>query len=430
MIRKRPGDPVLEKIVIKESGYSPIICSELRRQMVTRKGLAAPTKIVIQRKQLDALLVGTLQDIIGLQNHWELVELNASSKLSLHLLDVLSRRKRVRTLIVKDPCQPVLEFLAGWFGNQHLTYASLDHVAIRSATILSKTAEALGEGLGNDLCRITHLELSDVSFPSLVVVHSIANGLAKHQRLEKLSLKSCHLDDSELTILLRALQHHDNLKELCLSMNYCQQEGTSSLEQILTSSTASLQKLDVSCQDTWDDRQYYFHYCNALSHPCCTIRELDLASNFVEDKQFIGLIQALRTNTRLESLNLRDNRITDSGMNHLVQMLPHLALKALNVSNNQYGRQVVMDLGDVMATQTSIRQLSVDHERYCPSIIFYLALNGNGRYCKSVSGVPLGLWPLILERCQYTLTSIEFSVGITEVDILFDLVHGPALLER
>lgn len=433
MKRGRPGDHSCERIVVKEAGHSGHICSELRRQLFASKRASPPTKVVVQRKRLDALLVGTLHDILASQDTWELVQLHASSKSSLRLLEVLSRRGKVDSLVVQDPSERVLEFLAGWMGNHQLKYATVKDIAIRCTTISNAMALTLGEGLSSEVCTVKRLEISEVSFQDLAAVQAMAQGVRQHCGLEKVSFRSCHLEDAEVGVLVQALEHHPNLVELCLSMNYCQEEGTLALARLLTSPSVSLQILDLSYQDTWDDRSYFVHYANALSDPNCRLKELNMSSNFVEDEQFIGLIRALRrSNTCLESLNFRDNRITDVGMEVLVGSLPELtSLKYLNLSHNEYGKTSVEDLEVALSVQPTLVDLCIDHEKYVPKIWYYLALNRSGRYCKSAPRVPLGLWPLILEHCQhYVLTAKDHSLNMAEADIIFDLAHGPALLER
>ena len=387
--------------------------------------------MIVQRKRLGALLAGTLQDVFASQTIWEHVELNASSKWSLRLLEVLSTRQHVQSLIVNEPSELVLEFMASWLRNQQSTCARVDHLAIRSGTLLQPLALVLGEGLSSEFCTVVSLEIGEVSFDSWDTVQGLARGLAGHRHLEKAAFQSCHLEDVEVAAIVQALEHHPSLAELRLSINYCQEEGTLALYRLLKSPSASLRILDVSYQDNWDDRQYFAHYASALSDPLCPLKELNLASNFVDDEQFRSLIEALRTNTQLKSLNLRDNRITDIGLRCLLQVLPELsALKKLDISNNRYGRQACQDVQQALCAQTTLTSLSIDHSQKCVGIAYYLALNRAGRYCKSAPRVPLGVWPLILERCRQVLTLDDREAGISHADILFDLVRGPALLER
>lgn len=419
-----------EKIIVKESGHSSLVCSELRRQAFGSKN-AGPSRVVVQRKYLDALLAGTLQDIFNSQTTWEHVELNASSKWSLRLLEVLSRRQDVRTLVVKHPSEFVLDFLAGWLGNKESNCATVGHVTLGSGTLLLSSALALSEGLSSRLCTITSLEIAEVSFHSWETVEAIAKGLSEHCRLEKVSLHSCHLEDAEVSVLVGALHWHPSLMELRLSMNYCQEEGTLALCRLLRSPFSFLQTLDISYQDNWDDRKYFAHYASALSDARCPLRQLNLASNFVGDEQFSLLLQALQNNTRLEKLQLRDNRITDKGIKEMVQALPQLSsLRRLDVSQNRHGIEVVRDLQESLCGQTALTELVIDYGSQFPRIAYYTALNRAGRYCKSVTRLPLGLWPLIFERSGKVLTSVEQTAGISEADLLFDLLRGPGLLER
>lgn len=427
-------EPCPDKLVVRETGHSSRICDELRRQALGKVG--RPSQVLVQRKRLDALLAGTLQDIFTSHMTWEHGELNASSKWSLRLLEVLSTRKQVRSLIVKEPSELVLEFLGSWLQNQQSKCATMDHLSIRSGILPSSSALALSQGLKSKECTVTSLEILNISFVP-EAVQAMGTGLSQHGRMEKISFQSCHLEDAEVALLVRALKAHSSLIELNLSHNYCQEKAAVELCQLLTCPTASLLVLDISNQDNWDDRHYFSHYAKALANPTCPLRELNVASNFVNDEQFCRLVDALKTNTCLEVLNLQDNRIADIGIKYLVQALPNTAkLKQLDISRNRYGRGVLKDLQDILAVQTSLARLGMDRKDVVPRISYYLALNRAGRYCKSAQGVPLGLWPLILEHGRLSAglqpssdDDLE-SPTIGEADILFELLRGPALLER
>lgn len=208
--------------------------------------------------------------------------------------------------------------------------------------------------------------------------------------------------------------------------NFCQSQGTEAVAKLLLSSSSSLRQLDLSCQDVWDDRSYFCHIASALANKNgCGLETLDISSNFLKDEHLEWLLQALQHNRTLRRVVLRNNAITNDGMAILSKFLPQLSLTTLDLTNNHYTHVESLDL----ASNTSLWQLQVDPP-LTARLLYYLALNQGGRQCKLPNEIPLSVWPLLLARSNHYLNLEQRDAGISTADIIFDLLHGPALLER
>jgi hypothetical protein len=423
--------------VIRDSVSTSLICAQLRQDGENVQ------ELILRRKSLDAVLAGTLQDVLASREVWKLVELNgSSSRLAVRLLQSLSTVKQVQRLVFIRPTDAMISFLGDtWLaGTPHEQHARIDSLSLKSATFSVRSATALKEGLfrsshsAGTSSPIQRLELSHSSFPSLKAIEELGIGLKEHGPLQELSLSHCHLEDEEIATLMEHLNNHPSLYELDLGVNFCQEQGTKGLAQLLVSS-CPLISLNLSCQDVWDDRSYFSYLTAALSNPNCCLESLDLASNFLTDEHFEELLQALLPDniniiSTLRRLVWRDNTVTDEGMSALAKAMPRLSLRSLDITNNQYTTEGVQALERGLRSNVSLRHLSVDQPT--TQLLYHLALNQGGRGCKILPNqlsLSLALWPLVLERCHTCLNAEQEAAGIAPVDLMFDLLHGPVLLE-
>lgn len=511
---RRPTQQVSERIIVNDCGISSRICEDLRKSMSSKTN-----ELVVHRTNLDALLAGSLKDILESRLDWQLVELlegpspssssattstsstkhntNTNRRWVQRLLQVLSKRQSIHQLILKDPSEASLKCVASWF--QHSLswldpadrWARVDEFVIKLGAVSETMALILQQGLVASNQQLTHLELSNSSFSSFEAVEAVSIGLKGcHRSLQKLSLTNCHLEDYEIAVLVEALLQpvssesstdnvtsdpqllhaFPNLRELNFSVNFCQEAGTLALARLLTVPNSSpptispdaessssqqasepttipppIQALDLSCQDVWDDREYFIHLASALATNNCLV-ELNLGSNFFDDDQFIWLVLGLRQNSCLRQLHLRDNRITNVGMQTFAKTLPELrTLEQIDLTRNRYSAQGVLTLlGPLCHANTQLKKMDLDwDEKGCDRheggkyllLHYYLALNRAGRYCKLNCSlddrpVPPGLWPHILERGPLRLRVEDEMMGIERSDILYDSLRGPALLDR
>jgi hypothetical protein len=386
-------------------------------------------RLIIRRREIDAVMSGAIQDLLASRNTWKLIELTTTSRAVQRLLNALRYVREVHRLVVIQPTDGIVSLLGTTvLGNTH-DYARVDALSLINGSISMGQAFPLKEGLTSPLCALKSLRLTKCSFEDAEAIREVSLGLRNCRTLEQLSLCQCHLEDNEIAIIVSQLYHHPSLESLDLSVNYCQLEGTKALAALLVS-PVPLKRLDMSCQDVWDDRDYFIHLCNALKNPNCCLEVFDSHSNFFTDIQMHWLIQGLEENKSLKEVLLCDNSITDDGMTRLSKSIPLLSpsLHTLEIANNSYTMAGIKVLESGMARNYSLMNLKLDDSTLL--LEYYLALNNGGRCLKLTNTVGLSVWPLILERTDRCLSYEQLCSRIGPQDIIFDLLQGPALLDR
>jgi len=115
-------------------------------------------------------------------------------------------------------------------------------------------------------------------------IRSLASTLSRCTRLRDISLSSCHITDSVVEDLVQAVQGHSELKTLDLRDNVIQRRGCEWLSTLL--------------QD-----------------PKCSIVNLNLHNNMIDDSGAKIMAEALADNDKMDSILLDDNNISASGWN-------------------------------------------------------------------------------------------------------------------
>ncbi|XP_016411621.1 NACHT, LRR and PYD domains-containing protein 12-like, partial [Sinocyclocheilus rhinocerous] len=149
----------------------------------------------------------------------------------------------------------------------------------------------------------------------------------------KALLTGCNLTDRHCEIVASALQSSNSLRELDLSNNHLQHSGVELLSSGLKSPNCQLNKLRLAS-------------CN-LSDQCCEIvasalqssnslRELDLSNNDLQDSRVEHLCAGLKSpNCQLNILRLADCKLTDQCCKTVTFVLQSSnSLRELDLSNN------------------------------------------------------------------------------------------------
>uniref|UniRef100_A0A8C1Y0R8 NACHT domain-containing protein n=1 Tax=Cyprinus carpio TaxID=7962 RepID=A0A8C1Y0R8_CYPCA len=168
-----------------------------------------------------------------------------------------------------------------------------------------------------------------------------------HCKLERLRLRYCDMTNEGCSALTSALQSNpSNLRELDLSGNplgvenlgvllrnpefkleilalgCCDvtDEGCSAVTSALKSNPSHLRELDLSGNQLGDSGVKYL--CDLLMNPQCKLEILDLCGCRITEKQCLILILGLCSNpSHLRELNLSENQMKNSGVNHLCDVL-------------------------------------------------------------------------------------------------------------
>ena len=187
-----------------------------------------------------------------------------------------------------------------------------------------------------------------------------------------------------------------------------------------------------------------------------SLQVLQLAGNNLNDAYLSTLLPIFGQSSQLQELNLFGNRITDAGVVQvLLNKLPLLHhLESLWLGHNSLTATSAKLLAEAMHTNynlmdVNLRTLAImgrNNDNYSvqeemmdacqDELDYYCRLNRGGRRIFGSSNeIPLGLWPLVLERANRV--SLGASTGNTDTgnqnktshaaDVVYCLLHGPML---
>lgn len=287
------------------------------------------------------------------------------------------------------------------------------------------TATALARGLNRSCVEQLDLTQCEIYADAIQV---LCDCFRENKILKKLNLGHCRLLDDEVGDLVRAVKNHPCLLDLSVRMNYAQVESVEAVVELLAS-TPALQRLDLAQQNPGDLD------LNQLARGLMTndtLRHLDLQENYLSEFDVPVLCEAFSINETLCEINLEDCDIKDSGLHKLIENfasfrgLTHLHLK----QNNFFQRPNRETLEGALEENHSLVTLELDHQEWIPlEGRRWLLLNRAGRRYLQPGSLNPGLWPFVLARSHHVVESNE-SCDLQEADVIFELLHGPVLLER
>jgi Ran GTPase-activating protein (RanGAP) involved in mRNA processing and transport len=353
------------------------------------------------------------------------------------------------------------------------------------------------------IARNTWLETLDLSSSSIdgPAVGSLGFALRLNRTLKKLIFDGCYLKDDQVSSLLMALQDHPELRVLSLQQNSCHTQGMSAIASLLhyndlerldlsylirkkkTEATPELQeerkqeqlkqgekedkpddkkdetgdgdekddegsKEDDTSDNEQDDENKEQETPDGEEQEDpnkvknTSLKVLHLAGNGLGDVFIQSILGIFGKHSALEDLNLFGNRITDFGLNLIIDKLPQLEhLKCLWVGHNSFSIAAGKDLVDVMRTNytledVNLRSMDDGTEALQKNIEFYARLNRGGRRIhgsKNKVQTPLSLWPLVLERANRVHWGGATNNTLRNThaaDTIFCLIQGPVLFEN
>jgi hypothetical protein len=151
----------------------------------------------------------------------------------------------------------------------------------------------------------------------------------------------------------------------------------------------------------------------------------------IQDAEVARLASALCSNTRLKKLNLNKNSILDTGIQDFAKSLNQMpSLKALRVLENSFAEDGAKALLDAVTVNFKMYmdELILDRHLACfDDIQYQILINRCGQKLFKSHNAPLGLWSLVMERCQGIRHHCR-QVG--PADVWYHLLQGPALLNN
>jgi Ran GTPase-activating protein (RanGAP) involved in mRNA processing and transport len=294
----------------------------------------------------------------------------------------------------------------------------------------ARQMEKLAEGLKSELAS---LQVLDLNWSTIAdeAIRELAAGLQKNKSLHHVKFYECRLGDQQVAQLVDSVAHHPKLNLLDFTGNRAGPLTSASLSNLLRSSQ-TIETLDFSyllCGDCVERLQIDL-IASALGNNS-SLRILDLTNRAIADEDAERLCRVLcESNRTLVELRLGMNKITDQGIQVLANMMPQMSasLERLSLWGNPFTDKGVKVLAEGLAKNFTLVELDLTiHYRLTEEIPYYCGVNRAGRRLwYSTASVPLGLWPLILERLRYIV--MPNGCQTTTRDLMMYMLRSPALL--
>lgn len=300
-------------------------------------------------------------------------------------------------------------------------------------------AISLEEGMrGNNT--LQELYVDRCRFLGRDVVEALARGMQFLGTLQKVSLTRCldsserPLDDDSVAQLIHGIQHNRHLQHLDLYQNKCLDRSIAAIATLLD--RTSIQYLMLSWQRINDDESMDLSLLVGALGRTSTLRFLSLSGNKLSsDNDMAFVAAALMHNTSIQTLDLRNNTICNSGLEILSSRVPHMkTLKRLDLLRNKFDDQGLAFLARAMKDNVSITRIKFGIDYHFSSsrcTEYYCTLNRCGRkFVNTFPSIKPSLWPSILERANKTLSSFGLSCEENHADALYFLLQrGSAFLQ-
>ena len=162
-----------------------------------------------------------------------------------------------------------------------------------------------------------------------------------------------------MSIIVQHLWTNTQCQELDLRENLISDEGIATFILLLIIPN-TLKKLYLGKNSLHDAG--IAHLVKALSVPDCHLIELQLDGNDITDQGARSLANMLKTNKTLENLSLNGNRLSEKGMQSLVEVLidQNRTLQELHLSDNQLTSELpVNTIIRMIQFNSSLRRFTV-----------------------------------------------------------------------
>jgi hypothetical protein len=259
---------------------------------------------------------------------------------------------------------------------------------------------------------------------------ALAHSLRHNSSISVLSVFSCNLSDDQIALLVPSLP--PRLEELYIGRNKCRSSGMSAIHNFLQSVNCQLVKLDLYEQELQEEECLDISFLTSALAQNKSLRTLSLSYNSIDEEAMEFLAEALTQNCTLQNLELKNSNITSRGLQLFTVRLREMhGLTTINFSGTQKfedddlkylieGLRTNVTLESIVLPRSNAESSEIDH---------YLDLNKGGRKLLRSDHVPLGLWPLVLERAT-DMMKFENEGIARSASIIYGLIRGPVLLER
>ncbi|XP_067092276.1 protein NLRC3-like [Osmerus mordax] len=268
--------------------------------------------------------------LLTAEEKMDVFDLKIYSRSEEGLLRLLPVVKDSKTALLND-CnlsERCCEALASALPSSDLTELDLNYNNLGDSGM-----KLLSAGLGNPLCKLETLRLSGCHITEEGCA-SLGSALKLTSFLRQLDLSNNDLKDASMKLLSAGLGNPlCKLQTLRLSDCHITEEGCDSLGSVLKS-TSFLRQLDLSNNDLKDAGMKLLSA--GLGNPLCKLETLRLSGCLVTEESCAFLASALRSNPfHLRELDLSYNHPGEKGLKLLSVGLkhPHCRLEKLNVDH-------------------------------------------------------------------------------------------------
>uniref|UniRef100_A0A8C1Y266 NACHT domain-containing protein n=1 Tax=Cyprinus carpio TaxID=7962 RepID=A0A8C1Y266_CYPCA len=224
-------------------------------------------------------------------------------------------------------------------GLENIT-CKLEILNLCGCSITEKHCLSLTSALKSNPSHLRELDLSENQINKTGVNHLCDVLKDPHCKLERLRFRGCEMTDEGCSALNSALKSNpSHLRELDLSGNQLVDSGLKSLSDLLKIQQCKLEIL---------------HLC------LCSITE----------KQCLILTSALKSNpSHLRELDLSGNKIKNTGMNHLCDVLKdsRCKLERLRLNNCELTEKSCSVLATVLSSKTILKEMNLNNSRLLDS---------------------------------------------------------------
>lgn len=197
-------------------------------------------------------------------------------------------------------------------------------------------------------------------------ISAIAEMLKKNKTLDTLNLSSNKIGKLELELLLTGLADNSSLLSLSLGSNQFGNAGVLILSSFLSNPKTKLQSLDLGNNQISDES---IHAIAQALISNKTLQSLDLYRNLISETGAKTLVEALLKNSILQSLDLYKNKLGIQGAESIASVLSkNQILQFLDVSGmSEEGGKIQANIDKILKLRRD--QLKATHHKGCEEVM-------------------------------------------------------------
>ncbi|XP_062895807.1 NACHT, LRR and PYD domains-containing protein 3-like isoform X1 [Mobula hypostoma] len=248
--------------------------------------------------------------------------------------------------------------------------------------------------------------------------------------VEKLSLSGLRLTPIDCAVLSHVIGLCDTIKHLDLDHCYIQCEGL----QRLAPSLHRCQELGLANNDLGEGDSAVNLISAALRDRDCKIEKLRLGNNRITASQTAILASALVKNRSLTELDMKDNRLGDTGVKELLGVLNNSECKIqkLGLKNNSFTALCARNLACILRTNHSLIKLELDNNKLEDSGMKLLSEALRNPHCK-IQELRLCRIGLTASGAEYLASALATSPSLVDLALDYNnlgdsgvkLIFGP-----